>query len=496
MTLRGRKLTALLLAVSMIFCTNVSVLADVAGSDKTVDYPGDEAYLYEAGSPSNSGKDAQSGNAVKKPSSAAQEAMSGVLNVILGAPAVKLNRNGTVSKKTIDKAIVNEMLIRVRDRNRSFYVEDNWLIEEKGGNTKPVKIADGVDSWFTISLNGIRKAGSNDFTKYPVDLDKQGIVHAHGNEIVNYSVIMAKDMLTGVKDFKKIEGELLIRSCYSGSVSHQYVYFGENGKYRLHVNYDGAVEFRGTRVSVTSHFLTTGTNTNPVNGEVDGAVGVSARIEEKVSSNGGWRWKILEKENEPYYWKSDSGITLKKPKLYNIKRVGAYYDDNGPFFRIKMTYSKKAITDDPLTNSDKEELKNKLKNEAFSFTIEPRAISTRLITYVKNDANKYYVGKKLTYDVDKKTLKGNVQFVGEKKNKSTLNARSTKKVGKKLNIYSKSDFDDGRSPKAKKADVIFEMNKDTGDAVLTAVNGYYGTAVIKESKIKRKYKEDDEESSK
>ncbi len=514
MNLRGRKLTALLLAVSMILCSNVSVLAGIVGAEGSESYSDREAVILnspsESGGDSNSGnkadsKDSKSGNAAHEPTTAAQEAMSGVLNVILGAPKVRLYPNGTVPKSWVDKAIVEEMIIKVRDRNREFYVKNNCLYEEKGGNAKPVFIDYGVDRWFTISLNGIRKAGSNDFTKYPVDYDaKSGLVHAHGNEIVNYSVILAKNsagknILTGVKDFKKIEGEMLIKTPYSGTVSHQYVYFGENGKYRLKVDYDGAVEYRGTKVSVTSHFLTSGTNPltglldNPVNGVVDGAVGVSAVIEEKVSSNGGWRWRTLERQNEPYYWKTDSGITLKKPKLYNSKKVGAYYDDNGPFFRIKMTFSKKAIVDDPLTIADKQELKNKLRNEAFSFTIEPRPISTKLITYVKNDANKYYVGKKLTYDVDKKTLKGTVQFMGEKKNKSTLNARKTKKLGKKLNIYSKSDYDDGRSPKSKKADVIFEMNKDTGDAVLTAVNGYYGTAVIKESKISRKYKEDDEE---
>ncbi len=470
MSLRSRKLTALLLTLSLILTSNIAAFAAGIGAES-------EEMVYvnattgdQLNSPTDSTTDTQ-------PTTAAQMALSGNVTIIAGSPSVRVSDNNTIRVDEVKEAIINDFIIKVG--NKEYLIEDNSLYERRTG-LKPKWVADHMDRCFTISLNKIRKAGTvkQDSELTYADDKKQIISDAKGNQIVTYTAGIDPKVV-GAKNSKTIGGEALLRTCYSGLVSTVNVGFGENGKYRLVVDYDAAVEFRGTRVTATSHFLTT--ETEEVTGVVDGAVGVSAKLQ-TMSSNG--VWYDMEKDNSVYFWKDDSGITLKKPKIYNAKKVNAYYESDGPYFKIKMTYSKKAIENDPLTSSDKQLLKDALNSTRFPFTVEPRKINTELITYSKYEPDKYYI-KKLTYNEEKNTLKGNIQFMGQKRNKGTLNARKLRKLGKKLNVLSKEAYGSGSSSKAKKADVFFEYNDNTETVTLTAVNGYYGTAIVTKKIVKK-----------
>ena len=460
MNTRSKKLLALLLSASMILSSHVALFAAESGTDKTV----------SAGSTVSDG-DLVSG---PNPTTEAQKALSGNVTVIPGAPYLKVSENFTLPVQEMKEAVINDFIIIVGDKE--YFLEDNVLYENKG-REKPVEITGDMDRCFTVSFTEIRKAGSTDKPVAPeYSKDNTLMVNLSGNQIVSYKAKIDTKKVPGAKGVKELTGEIFVKTSDSGEIVKETVPFFNDGTYdfAIEVDYDGAVEYRGSKVTATSHYLTTDTNSNPVTGEVDGAIGVSARLV-KISSNG--VVYPMEINNGPYFWKDDSGITLKKPKMYNSKKLGAYYDKNGPYFKIKMSYSKKTIEGDPLSAAAKAALKTELNKHEFHFTLEPRRINTELITYSKYDPDKYYI-KKLTYNEAKDTLKGNIQFRGQKRNKSTLNARKLKNVGKKMKLISKSVYEKSSS-KAKKCDAFFEYSDSNDTITLTAANGYYGTAVLR-----------------
>lgn len=498
MNLRSKRLTAILLSASLVFSMNAFAFAEEvedtgveAGIDSVVDTVGEEeepltgeefetdndfAAIDEIGG--IDGVDAvdaeNSGKAKDIPN-----ALSGNVTINLETPEIKVEPDFTVSASDVKEAITEQLSFTVG--SSVYNVKYNKLYLGKTDEANLVS-TNKVSDYMLISLNKIRSAGARVADGVDLKYDQNGtrIIDVKGNQLITFTATInnskdAKENTAPGAKANTVEGEILLRTPYSGTVSEQRVTFG-NGKYALVVTYDAAVEYRGTKVGATSHYeILSGDNAERAKmGDVNGAIGVGARLE-VLSDNKIW-YDIDKDGKRPngYYWKDDNGITLSKPKVYNGKKVGSMYEESGPYFTIKMSYKKKQGADELLTQDEKLQLKNALKTARFHFSIEPKKIATSLITYSKFDPDKYYI-KKLTYNSGKNTLTGAIQYRTQKKNSKTLNARSMKNTGKKLKIVSKTSHDS--NPKAK-TDAYFVYDSNQRAVVLTGVNGYYGSAVI------------------
>ncbi|MCR4740376.1 MAG: hypothetical protein K5886_09000 [Lachnospiraceae bacterium] len=472
---RTRRLISILLAVSIVFSCNSPAFAG------EVKETGDFAELGSVGFREDTAEISSTERASENDLDA-EKALSGNLVITSGTPDIKVSGSDTVSVDDIKAAIVETMKFTMG--NTTYYTRNNCLYRESDDSKVSGKFTyNSVD----ISLNSIRKAGADLKDAVGIsytDDGKHTVKEVKGNQLIHYSAtINNKKLIPGAKECNTVNGDIFLRTRYSGEVSSQRIPFGD-GKFSVLVQYDACVEFRGKKVNPTSHYLASDNDaedslSKAVNGEVDGALGVACRLE-KLSGN---EWIPVDgKRSGNYYWKDTTGITLKKPKIYNGKKVASYYESAAPYFIIPATYKKKIMPNDLLTIEQKKALKTALKKTKIYFTIEPRKLSTDLITYSKYDPDKYYV-KKLTYNSDKNTLKGAVQFRTYKTKKSTLNVRSMRKMGRKLKIVSKAKYDENRS---KKKDVYFEYNSNNGTVTLTGINGYYGSAVINSSHIKVK----------
>ena len=474
MRVRNKKMISLLLAASLIFSFNSASFAEeiVDAEAEVVSVEENEGAVVLAENNEDrwlfTAADDASENDVS-----ANKIMSGSISITKGAPYLRVSANGTTSVKAIDTAIIENMKFTVS--GATYYTRGNQLYKESDDSLVARQFSYNS---VTISLNSIRRAGADvkDAGSITYTDDKKTVIKdTRGNQLVNYTAtINDKKMLPYLKDCNTVTGDVFLR--IYDSVSSQRITFGD-GNLSVLIRYDAAVEYRGKNVTPTSHFIAS--DNDSISGEVDGAVGVSARLEKKVSGN----WVPMDgKKSDSYYWKDTTGITLKKPKIYNGKKVGAFYETNAPYFTIKASYRKKLMPNDLLTIDQKASLKNALKNTKIFFTIEPRRISTEEITYNKYEPYKYYV-RKLTYSSAKNKLKGTVQYRKFKGKKSTLNVRKVKKVGKKLNIQSKALYE---SRYNKKTDAYFEFDSNTKEITLNGVNGYYGTAVINADHVKVK----------
>lgn len=505
MNLRSKRLTAILLSASLVFSMNAFAFAEEvedtgveAGIDSVVDAVGEEeepltgeefeadndfAAIDEIGG--IDGVDAvdaeNSGKAKDIPN-----ALSGNVTIKLGTPYINVKPDFTASVNDIRKAVTEQLSFIVgtnvynvseREGIRPEYVyyPDKLYL---GKPDKGVYIGSNMSDYIVLSLNKIRNAGARVADGVDLKYKDNGetVTDVKGNQIVTFkATIDTSSNRAPHAKANTVEGEILLKTPYSGTVSEQRVTFG-NGKYALVVTYDAAVEYRGTKVGAVSHYFVASENDaeRAKMGEVDGAVGVGARLE-VLSDNKIW-YDIDKDDKLPngYYWKDDNGITLSKPKIYNGKKVGSMYDETGPYFTIKMSYKKKQGENELLTQDEKLQLKNALKSARFHFSIEPKRISSELITYSKFVPDRFYI-KKLTYNSGRNTLAGAVQYRTQKKNSKTLNARSMKNTGKKLKIVSKTSHDS--NPKAK-TDAYFVYDSNQRAVVLTGVNGYYGSAVI------------------
>lgn len=502
MNLRSKRLTAILLSASLVFSFNAVSFAEEiedtgveAGIDSVVDAAGEEeepltGAEFEADDEfvavdeigEIDGVDAVDAENNTKIDSV-PKALSGNVTIKLGSPDVNVEPNFTVSVSKIRQAVAEALTFVVG--TNTYYVsekknqnpEDSYYPDHLylGKPSKGVKVGDNVSDYILLSLNKIRNAGTKATEGTDIKYADNGtkVIDVKGNQLVTFKATVSSSKAPYAKA-NTVEGEILLRTPYSGTVSSQRVTFG-NGKFALVVTYDAAVEYRGSKVTANSHYEVLSWNGSADSmGEVDGAVGVGARLE-ILSENKIW-YPIDkdDKRTDDYYWKDDNGITLKKPKVYNNKKVGSQYDETGPYFTIAMTYKKKQGENELLTQDEKLQLKNALKNTRFHFTIEPKKISTSLITYSKYQPDAFYV-KKLTYNSGKNTLTGAIQYREQKKNKNTLNARSMKNVGKKLKVVSKTSND--TKPNAK-TDAYFIYDSNQRVVVITGVNGYYGSAII------------------
>ncbi len=451
MNFRSKKLLSLLLICSLIFSSNLAAFAGQLGTDS------DRAYSEEA----SSVRLVSSTTVVQE---SVKNALKGTLKIGSGSPDLKVSANNTVSIDDINTAIIEALKFNANDK--TYFVKDGDLINDADYSVVGSGFANNCVS---VNLISIRKAGARPSEAKKDFYDKKkNYIESKGNDIIQYPVAITTGLFPDSQG-EEAEGALFLKTYLSGTVSSQRVYFG-SGKYSLLVEYDAAVEYRGSKVGATSHHLVSGTN--PVDGVVDGALGVSIQLEEVSGNN----WKPIDgKSYDGYFWKDDTGITFKKPKVFNGTKIAAWNSEGDkPYFKIPMTYKKKAIPGDKLTNGDKQALKDALANTSFYFTIEPRKLSTDLITYSKYEPEKYYV-KKLTLNTDANTLKGTIQFRHYKTKKNSLNMRTLKNVGKKLKMASKSSFE---SRPSAKTDAYFVYDSGKSEITLHGVNGYYGSAVI------------------
>ncbi|MBQ9549881.1 MAG: hypothetical protein IJU87_03625 [Lachnospiraceae bacterium] len=468
MRLRSKKILSLLLAASLVLSFNSAVLAEEI-KDSEAEALSVEDETGEAGlmsSVSDGWLFTEKWEASTNDPSA-NRIMSGSITLTPGTAETRVSENGTTAVKEINRAIIENMEFSVS--GDTYYAKDSRLYKKSDDSVVSKKF---TYNSVNISLNGIRMAGADlkDAKAVEYTDDRKNVVKdTKGNQLINYSVtINDKDLLLYLKECNTVTGDIFLKTYYSGSVSEERVTFGD-GDLAVLIRYDAAVEYRGKNVTPTSHFIAS--DNDSVSGDVDGAVGVSARLEKKVSGN----WVPMDgKRSDSYYWKDTTGITIKKPKIYNGKKVGAYYESGGPYFTIKVSYKKNQMPNDLLTQEQKAALKSAMSSARFTFTIEPRKLSTDMVTYNKYETGKYYV-KKFTYNSAKNILKGNLQFRKLKGKKSTLNVRKAQKVGKKLLIVSKSAYDSRHN---KKTDAYFEYDSNTKEVTLTGINGYYGTAVI------------------
>ncbi len=498
---RNRKAVALVLAASLIFSFNTVSFAAMQDEYDVVSTDGEEAVdtvtaeereeeIIPEEDPDSSGSavevvedsgaELSSGEeGVLFTDDDAQNALSGNIVLTSNTPDITVSPNDTVSVNDVKDAIFADLEMTVGDS--TYYVKETKKGFSLMRKSDDKEIAKEISSNSAlISLNSIRKAGSplKEAGEIKYADNAKGLISSKGNQLVHYTVTIDKTKIVGARDCNTVEGDILLKVWTSGSVSSQRIKFAD-GKFSVLVVHDACVEYRGTRVVATSHHQAVSDDSlsKEVSGTVDGAVGVSVRLE-KLSENGVWI-PIDGKSYGNYFWKDRTGITLKKPKVYNGKKVGSCYDEDGPYFMIPVSVKKKQMENDLLTQDQKQSLKNVLKSTKIHFTIEPRKLSTDDLTYDKYDADKFYV-KKLTYNSGKNTLKGTIQFRTIKTNKSTLNARKLKNVGKKLKIVSKSKYEANTS---KKNDAYFEYSSEKGGATLTGVNGYYGNAFVKGSRI-------------
>ncbi len=450
MNFRDKKLISLLLALSLVFSSHVSLLAAGLGAEV---FNGAGANVSTTSNTSST-----------QPTTGAQNLLKDSVTLLPGTPELSVEPDNTVSVDKIEEAVLNSL--RFMKDNKTYAVKDGAIYDLSGYTKK----GEGITTdCISVNLISIRKAGApvSDAKENFIKKGDTFISGAKGNQLVVYSVTLNTGVFPNVK-CEKAQSEIFLKTWLSGTVSSQRVTFG-NGKFSLYVEYDAAVKYRNKKVTATSHHLVSATNA--VSGTVDYAIGVAVRLE-MVSGNS---WHPMEGLSyDKYFWKDDTGITLKRPKVYNAKKIAGWNDENfAPYFMIPMTYKKKVMENDKLSVSDKQALKEALKTTKFYFTIEPKRLSTDLITYSKYEPDKFYV-KKVTYDSGRNTLKGNIRYRSYKTKKTMLNVRKLKNANK-LKITSKSAY--SSKPKGK-VDAYFELSGDGKAVTLRGVNGYFGTAYI------------------
>lgn len=475
MKLRSKKMISLLLAASMLFTMSTTVSAEEINGffpgevalNSTVETEADITDSDVFYSVMTTGTQPVSGDQI----------LSGNITISTETPETKAEEDNSVPVDKVKKAIAEKLSIKVENNGKTaeYYVKNDALYSTAD---KKNPVVDSISDNISVSLDKIRSIGESAEAAKDIEYtDKNSVIRNASNKLVTYRVTVKGK---SVKEANTVEGEIYIKDHYSGEVMKKLVSIN-NTKYALLVEYDASVEYRGTRITASSHYMVSGDKA--VTGDVDGAVGVAVQFVE-ISGNGyipvdgGYDEEGNFYSN--YFWQTDNGISLKKPRIYDAKTVKSRDADGAPYFMIPMKYKKNykngnGESDKYLKDTDKAALMNKLKSEKFYFNIEPRKISTGLITYNKLEPDKYYI-KKLTYSSAKNTLKGNIQFRKSSRNSKTLNERKLTNVGKKLNVISQEQYKQNSSSKNKKVDAYFIY--DSNKIILTGVKGYYGTAVI------------------
>ncbi|MBO6149205.1 MAG: hypothetical protein J6O55_07695 [Lachnospiraceae bacterium] len=301
-----------------------------------------------------------------------------------------------------------------------------------------------------------------------------------GNQMIDFTVkYKGKDGQNKDVESATARGSFFVHVLYSGSVSHDYIelekvtYDGQQLPCYLEVEYDAAVEYRATRIKTTNHYLGMGSYTgSEVSGEVDGAVGVAARI--VVLSNNKYV-PIDGSTDGNYLWIDQSGLVIKKGAVKNNKLVASRYDgEKAPYFMLKASITKS--TGNGLSLEARRKVVTELRTHKFYFTIEPVKIATDLMTTKKNEGNKFRIDK-LAVSPDQKKITAKIRYQYWKKSNGPMNKRKMKqrkqlKPVKKNKLTNTFIYDKNGNYKG---DFTWEVS---GNSInIYGVNGYYGKAL-------------------
>ncbi|MCR5226283.1 MAG: hypothetical protein K6E27_03610 [Eubacterium sp.] len=461
---RTGKIISMLLTAAMVFTMNTSVFAEEISSVE------EEIVAVEEAADVAEDTDAEicSDNTTVDPDSKnpARELLSG--NVIVSVSDDKLEDVWALPDNTLDEAAIRDAIYEVAS-----FENNGKTYKIVSGNSGRIALTDGKETSDDVSANLIMTYGIKDFgktTNTPVTVKNGKLTGITGNQTIVFTLT-----LNNLDNQKNITvtpavGEFFVHELNAGKVITKRISMGKINGYDtyMEVSYDGACEYRGSKVTATTHR----NSDSPVDGEIDGAIGISVKFT-KLSSNGIY-YPLKGEDYGNYYWKDQTGITIKKAVIKNGKAVASASADKAPYFTLTATF--KNVNDGIIDRDGRNELRKKLKSEKFYFTIEPKKISTDLLSTDKKLADVYYVSK-LYPTLDKKKLKASISWQSWKTKSGAFNVRTMKKSkALKVATYEK-DSDAFKKDKNGMivGDLLWSVNAD-GTVNLKGNASYRGVA--------------------
>ncbi|SKB87211.1 hypothetical protein SAMN06296386_10795 [Lachnospiraceae bacterium] len=454
---RTGKMISMLLAAAMVFTMNTSVFAEeISGVEEEIEAVEQTADFEEAAEAE-----------ICSTNTPVRELLSG--NVILTVSDDQLEDIWALSDNTVEETTISDAVYALTE------VESNGkkykLVSENNGKWR---LTDGKNTSETISSGNLKMTyGIKDFgktTSTPVEVKNGKLLGITGNQTIVFTLTLDK-----INDEKSIKvtpatGEIFVHDPNAGKVVTERVSMGKiNGEeVFMEVNYDGACEYRGSKVTTSTHRY----DEKEVDGDIDGAVGISVKFT-KLSANGIY-YPLKGDDYGNYYWKDQTGIVIKKAVIKNGKAVASASADKAPYFTLKASF--KNVNDGIIGRDGRNELKKKLKSQKFYFTIEPKKIATSLLSTNKKEADVFYVGK-LNPSSDGKKIKAVINWQSWKKKSGSFNDRTMKK-GKALKVATyEKDSDSFKKNKQGQiaGDLLWSVNSD-GTVNLTGNASYRGVA--------------------
>ena len=475
---RTGKIISMILAASLVFTMNTaafgeeihdSAAEETVVTEQSVDNAEEVAEVSKVSESKARGSKAIEGD-TKDP---VKELLSG--NVVMTVSDDQMDDLWVLSNNTLTESVIRTEVLQ------NAHFENNGttyrLISENNAGDVRWALTDGKKTSDNISKNLIIKYAIKDFGKTstkPVEV-KNGILSGvTGNQTIVFTLKLEnldnqKNITLNPAD--GVTGEVFVHEAYAGSVVTRRLEIGTiNGeKTFMEVAYDGACEYRGSKVSASTHRIND-KEPNP-DGYIDGAIGISVRFS-KLSSNGIY-YPVKGDTYGDYYWKDQNGITIKKAVVKNGKAVASASADKAPYFTLSAAF--KNTDDGVVSKSERNALRKLLKNTKFYFTIEPKKISTDLFTTDKKKANAYYINK-LVPSSDGKKLRASISWQSWKLNKNSFNVRTMKK-GKALKLATRVDSDTFKTDSKGQiaGDLLWSVNSD-GTVNFTGNASYRGVA--------------------
>lgn len=472
---RTRKIISMILAASMVFSINTAAFAKETngsaanGIGMAEQIFGDDE--FEEVSEYTEIKDSEIAEIAPDTKNPADELLSG--NTVMTVSDDQMDDLKVLSDNTLPESIIRAEILEHTslENNGATYrfISDNTTGEERWAITDGKKISDSLSSNIIISY-AIKDFGKT--TSKTVEV-KNGILSGvTGNQTVVFTLKLAN--LDNQKNITftpadGVTGEVFVHEANAGEVVTRRLEIGSiNGaKTFMEVEYDGACEYRGARVTANTHRI----NDSDVDGTIDGAIGISVRFT-KLSSNGLY-YPVKGDSYGDYYWKDQNGITIKKAVIKNGKAVASASANKAPYFTLSVSF--RNTDDGVLSRSDRNALRKLLKNTKFYFTIEPKKISTDLFTTDKKKANAYYISK-LSPSSDGNKLRANIAWQNWKMKKGTFNVRTMKR-SKALKLAKRVDSNTFKTDAKGQivGDLLWSVNSD-GSVNFTGNGSYRGVA--------------------
>ena len=475
---RTGKIISMILAASMVFTMNTAAFGEEihdSAAEETVvtEQSVESTEEFEEVSEVSDLKDVENKAIDDDTKDPVKEILSG--NVAMTVSDDKMDDLWVLSDNTLPESVIRTEVLEHAsfENNGTTYT----LISENVAGNVRWALTDGKKKSDNISGNLIVKYALKDFGKTstkPIEV-KDGILSGvTGNQTIVFTLKL--ENLDNQKNITLtpadgVTGEVFVHEANAGAVITRRIEIGTiNGeKTFMEVEYDGACEYRGAKVTASTHRIND-KEPDP-DGYIDGAIGIAVRFS-KLSSNGIY-YPVKGDSYGDYYWKDQNGITIKKAVVKNGKAVASASADKAPYFTLSASFKN---TDDGIINkSERNSLRKLLKNTKFYFTIEPKKISTDLFTTDKKRANAYYINK-LVPSSDGKKLKASITWQSWKLKKNSFNVRSMKK-SKALKLATRVDSDTFKTDSKGQiaGDLLWSVNSD-GSVNFIGNSSYRGVA--------------------